>query len=185
MATMKIIYKNPADSCYDEKYKDELAIEAVVSYVLNPDKTQGYIGGWGVSPTNAVREMELLQRLYHKDSGVRIRHWIIGFTPSEIERAASNVGEAMDQLLWTMGALLAEYYNGNYQVVWGVHLDKPREPHIHFAMSTVSLVNGKKYSGSKTDYSAYIAYAKSVLRYYGINLWPISDQAASKYVHTY
>ena len=45
MATLKVICKNPADSCYDEKYKDALAIEAVVSYVLNPDKTQGYSGG--------------------------------------------------------------------------------------------------------------------------------------------
>lgn len=185
MATLKVICKNPANSCYDEKYKDDRTIEAVVSYVLNPDKTQGCIGGWGVSPTNAVREMELLQRLYHKDDGVRIRHWIIGFTPSEIERASSNVGGAKDQLLWTMGALLAEYYKGSYQIVWGVHLDKPREPHIHFAMSTVALADGAKYSGKKSDYSEYIAHAKAILRLYGINLWPVKDQAASKYVHTY
>ena len=185
MATLKVICKNSVDSHYTDKYKDDLAIETVVSYILNPDKTQGCVGGWGVSVANAVREMKLLQRLYHKDCGVRIRNWVIAFTPGEIEQAALYAGVAPAQVLWAMGALLSEYYKDRYQIVWGVHLDKPQEPHIHFAMSTVALTDGAKYSGKKSDYSEYIAYAKTVLRLYEINLWPVKDQAASKFIHTY
>lgn len=160
-------------------------ISHVVSYVLNPQKTQGFIGGWAVDPNCAAQEMQLLQRLYHKESGVRIRHWVVSFSPKEINRAAHNRNCDSQQLLWNIGGLLAEYYKNTYQVVWGVHLDKPNNPHIHFAMSTVSFVNGKKYGGTIAEYSDYIEYAKRVLRYYDINLWPLSDNAAEKCIHTY
>lgn len=184
MATLKVICKNPTGSSYDEKYKDDFAIHNVVSYILNPQKTQGFIGGWAVDPNCAAQEMQLLQKLYHKESGVRIRHWVVSFLPKEINRAAEKLQCAPEQLLWNIGAFLAEYYKNKYQVIWGVHLDKPNNPHIHFAMSTVSFVDGKKYGGTIAEYSDYIAYAKSVLRCYAINLWPLSDNAAEKYIHT-
>lgn len=156
----------------------------MVSYILDPQKTQGFIGGWAVDPYCAAQEMQLLQKLYHKESGLRIRHWVVSFSPTEISRAAHKLNRDPRQLLWNMGAFLAEYYKNTYQVVWGVHLDKPNNPHIHFAMSTVSFVDGKKYGGTIAEHSAYIAHVKRVLRYYGINAWPLSDNAAEKYIHT-
>lgn len=185
MAIIKIICKNPAGSNYDEKYKDDFAIPNVVSYVLNPQKTQGFIGGWSVDPNNAVEEIELFQRLCHKDNGLRIRHWTVSFTAYEINCIVERLQCDSGRLLWNIGGLLAEYYKDRYQIVWGVHLDKPDNPHIHFAMSTVSFFDGKKYGGTIAEYSDYIAHVKRVLRYYGINVWPLSDRADEKHIHTY
>lgn len=186
MAQLKFITKNAADSIYAEKYTDDFAINDVVRYIHDCKhggaKTQGYVGGWAVDPFNAIYEMELVSALYHKRSGVRLRHWTITFQDYELQQAAYRLPNMNQyQILFQLGLEFTVYFADCYQVIFAVHLDKD-VGHIHAVMNTVSYVDGKKHSGSKGDYYAYEAYAKTVAKKYGFNIYAITDNTAKNHI---
>ena len=181
MAVMKVITKNAPGSPFQEKYHDDAALRSVMDYVCHPKKV-ALIGGWGVDPGNAIYEMGLLSRLYHKDSGVRLRHWTVDFQTSDIYRLEQRMGCDQVTAVWRLAYELTAYYADRYQVFFAVHTDKPL-PHIHVVMNTVSHVDGSKYSGTKTEYYNYECYARQVARKYGFFLHMQTDHSEDKFLH--
>lgn len=191
MAQIKHITKNAPDSGYAKKYHDDNAIRNEINYLYdvkhNGDKTSGYryIGGWAVDCNIAAHEMELLARLYHKWSGVRLRHWVITFEERDLQAAGKKLpGLNRWQVLQQLAYELTAYYADRYQVVFAVHCDHG-SGHIHAVMNTVSYVNGMKFSGSKSEYYVYEDYAKSVAARYGFHICAVTDQAANKSIYGY
>ena len=186
MAQIKVITKNPDDSVYAEKYADDNAIRDEINYVYDVEhdgeKTDGYryIGGWGVDPENAAYEMELLSRLHHKWNGVRLRHWVITFTETDLQKVHKRLpGLDRWQILLRLGYELTECYANRYQLVFAVHWDHGAG-HLHMVMNTVSYVDGRKYSGSKGEYYAYESFAKTVAARYGFPIFLVKDDVARK-----
>lgn len=183
MAQIKYITKNAPNSSYETKYQDDGAVGDVISYIFNEEKTCGYIGGWAVNPACAAYEMELLAKLFHKDKGVRLRHWIITFTDSELCKLESSLGCDRTMAVYRLGFLLSAYYKDLYQIVFAVHCDE--RPHLHMVMNTVSYKDGRKFSGSKAEYYDYEKYAKDVLHQYKLSIYTVKDHSSTKYYHAY
>ena len=179
MAVIKFITKNPEDSIYTEKYKDDKAIATVSEYIFKPYKAQECIGGWAVNPHNALYEMELLSALYHQREGVRLRHWMISFTEYEAERLASVGRCSQMKAIYDLSRLLSFYYANRHQIVFAVHNDS-NMMNAHFVMNNVSYVDGRKYTGTYKEYHDYINYCRTQMEQFGITLLEKKDRAAEK-----
>ena len=148
------------------KYHDETARKNVIDYCLQPDKTSPeLIGGIGVNIGQATYEMTRLAQAYGKDSGLRLRHWILSFSPQEARRFRKRKYEMLKNIAW----YAAEYYGNEYQTIFAVHTDGEC-PHIHFVMNTVNFVTGSKYGGKKKDYFQYQKYLSDFFERYGMKL---------------
>ena len=159
MATFKVIGRGQ-----NGKYMDDYAREDVIAYVLQNDKTPHHcIGGAAVNIYNALQEMTLLARAFHKDTGLRLRHSVISF---ENDRGITL--KAANQIAQQAIA----YFGSAYQIIYAVHEDT-EHLHIHLVMNSVSYLDGMKYHGSKKDYYSFIGYMKVVLRPYGIPFYPV------------
>ena len=143
------------------KYHDSSSYQDVIRYAASPEKTKpdGIFGG-AVLPEIAADAMEGVTRAYHKDSGVRLRHSVLSFSPTEnvsIEDTKAIAREAI------------KYYENDYQIIAVVHEDTDH-PHIHFVMNTVSYQDGSKYRGKKKDYYAFHRYMNKLVRPYGTHV---------------
>lgn len=153
-----------------EKYKDDHALSDVLAYCTRSGKA-ACIDGIGLYPPNAAYEMERLAQAYGKNQGVRLRHWMLSFSKDELKRVSRK---ALPDVLHHFGWYSASYYGHQYQILFAVHLDSSN-PHIHFVMSSISHLTGKKYPGDKADYYAYQRYLRDFFSGYGMNLTPMSD----------
>ena len=161
MATFKVIGKGQ-----DGKYFDDMALNDVISYITQPQKTtHGFIGGYGVQPEYAAQQMEYVSRAYHNYDKVRLRHFIISFG----EKDYITLNEA-----FFISQKAAEFFADRYQIVFAVHEDT-RHIHVHFVMNQVSYVDGKKYSGKCKEHYNFIYYMKEVCEDFGIDFIPVSD----------
>ena len=144
------------------KYHDDDAFRDVLGYVMNPEKTpSGYIGGIAVNPQQAIFEMEALSRYYGQDTGVRLRHFILGFRPRELWSKKGQSLYAAYQLAYSV----AQFYGAEYQIIYAVHEDT-KNPHIHFVMNTTNYRTGLKYQGKKQDLHHFIQWIDGVLEPY-------------------
>lgn len=126
MAIVKII---------GNKYETQLALNNLCSYIVNPEKTKGWIGGRGVQPQSAAQEMWEEQTLWGIEDGRRAYHMIICFAEIELiyTQDAYDIAQDICKLLYP-----------EYQVLFGVHCRKPKNMHIHFAINPVSMQTGRK-----------------------------------------
>ena len=61
MAVFKVIQYQPGYISRKGKYHDDMAVDSVIAYVLNPEKTRNFfIGGHGVNVNYAAYEMKRL-----------------------------------------------------------------------------------------------------------------------------
>lgn len=156
MATFKVIGVGEPG-----KYMDDAARQQLRAYCLRADKAiGGRVGGMAVNPYHAEVEMSVVAKLYHKDDGLRLRHWVVSFAPWELDDPA-----VAEQIAWQM----IRFYGERYQILFSVHEDT-EHLHVHFFMNVVSFVDGRKYHGSKADYYNFIAHMKEVLLHYQIPL---------------
>lgn len=157
MAVLKIIGVGE-----ESKYHDDQAIANVIHYIgCDGAAATRLAGGIAVYPPNAIYEMELLSAAYGKQSGARLRHFVLSLSPEERLSV-----ERMQILAWDV----ASYYGARYQIVWGIHEEK-KHKHIHFAMNRVSYIDGKKYPGDKKDYYDFIKHVKQSLSKFWPNPW--------------
>lgn len=119
---------------------DELLFK-LCRYITEEEKTQGNIGGRGVSPFHAYADMRESQELWGTDWGRRSYHIVVSF-----EDALALVPNDAMELAFRISSL----FFPEYQVLYGVHVTQSHL-HIHFAINTTSLVNGKKLH---LDYAA-------------------------------
>jgi len=156
MATFKVVGIGQ-----NGKYMDDTSRSDVIAYCFQPHKIpHSLIGGMGVNPLYAAEEMVTLANSYNKDSGLRLRHWVISFSPKE---------KVSLQMANAIGRQAIRFYGQTYQIIYAVHEDK-NHPHIHVVMNSVSFLDGRKYHGEKKDYYRYLAYLKEVLFAYGLVL---------------
>lgn len=153
------------------KYMDYEALPDVISYCTKLGNACR-VGGIAVYPPNAIFEMERLAQAYEKDSGLRLRHWILSFSVQDLKtfRKADRL-----EMLYRFGWYAASYYGGQYQILFAVHLTN-HNPHIHFVMNTVNYRTGYKYPGDIGSYYAYQQYLKDFFRTFGMTLIVVSDQ---------
>ena len=142
------------------EYKNRDALSNVIHYITNPEKTEHYIGAIGVNPYDPqkmVDQMLLVKKVFGKEDGHRnVRHFIISFdkkdhiTPEEAQWIAEDV---------------ARFYSSRYQICYGVHLNTD-DLHIHFALNTVSFIDGKLFSEGWMELERLKRYVNEVILKY-------------------
>lgn len=171
MATLRVMCSNETRSG-EKKYFDENAVDDVISYVQRPDKTPHHlVNGYGVYLPQAAHEMNEIARIFGKQSGLHLRHFVVSFSENEIRIFRKHTYE----MLYHIAQYAAAYYGHEYQIIFAVHEDA-KHPHIHFVMNTVNFNTGKKYRGDKKDYYNFLTYLGSFLQeQYGFILTPVKD----------
>lgn len=116
-------------------YLDVLSLKRVIDYAMRSN----LVGGYGVSPIpeRAFSEMLCVKRVFHQTDRVQLKHFFI--TLSDDEAGYLDFDEVLD-----LGMETARLF-GEYQMVWGLHLDSDHV-HLHVVMSTTSFLDGHQYS---------------------------------------
>lgn len=152
MASYKVIHR-------PNQYHDANALDDVLGYCLQDRKTpSGLIFGRNVDVDYAASEMNDVAAAYGKDSGLRLRHSVLSFSPDE-EITEIEIAEIAQQAI--------DYYGKQYQIVAAVHEDTD-DTHIHFVMNQVSYKDGTRYRGKKDDYYRFQHHLKGILSAYGV-----------------
>ena len=143
------------------KFKDDNSVKCLIDYITDPEAiAPGYIYGGAVSndPETAIIEMQQIQRDFGKESGVRMRHSVLAFSPREAI-TYRQVGVIAREAI--------RYYSPKYQILAAVH-DNRQHAHIHFAMNTVSYLDGRKYPGTKQDLYGFVKFLNQIVRPLGL-----------------
>jgi len=125
MAILEVV-NNPCDT--------DLALLNLCSYVVRDDRTCGLVGGRGLRPAQAYEDIRAAQELWGKYSRRRAYHLILSFDDQEC-----IVPLEAEQIAFRVSSL----FFPAYQVLYAVHTEQAHL-HIHFAVSTVSLEDGRK-----------------------------------------
>lgn len=140
------------------KYNDNDARKSVIEYILQPCKAKGDLYGYyNIYTECAHEEMENTANNFNKNNGIRLRHWIISFSKSEVASAS---------IVYMIGEDVVKFFK-DYQVVYAVHSNTDNF-HIHLVINSISFVDGSRYKGSKRDFYALNNHIKQVLSNYGI-----------------
>lgn len=141
------------------KYRDDNAIHDLVNYITQSNKTHNEIvDGMHVADNDLAGSMVRLSEAFHKNSGIRLRHFIVSFQRHEVKTLG---------LFICIGREICRYIGQEYQVVYALHLDTDY-PHFHFVFNAVSFVDGHRYRGTYQEHHNLINHVRSVLRYYGV-----------------
>lgn len=154
------------------KYKDDKAIQDVIHYAVSKALESCVFGG-AVLPEIAIESMKGVARAYHKERGVRLRHFVLSFDSHE-RITLRHARIIMQQVI--------AYYQDNYQILAAIH-DDQENLHIHFIMNSVSYRDGSKYKDKGKDHSAFLNYLNKILRRYGISVHDAKKQQAEQTAH--
>ena len=139
-------------------YYGEHSLKNVVSYIFH----SGHIGGLAVDPQYAVYQMQLVKQIWHKTEGRQVRHFILSFSEKEF----LTYDEAIDY-----GYQICRYFSEYYQIIFGIHLDT-QYLHIHFALNTVSYIDGHMFSAGPSDYWKFRNYIQGLMPQWYVELGP-------------
>lgn len=144
------------------KYYDDHARLDVLNYILDEEKTpHGFRYGLNVdmkSPVSVAEDMRRVAEYFGKDTGVRLRHFIISFAYNELRSLKKLSGIA-----WEVTCYLGQ----EYQVVSAVHEDS-WNPNIHFVINSVNRITGERYSGTRREFIPFKQAVQDILQKYGI-----------------
>ena len=118
------------------KQSDDL--NSVLQYIGKDEKTDArkFVSGINCDPAAARREMEDVKRQYGKTGGIVAYHAYQSFAPGEVTPEQAH----------QIGVQLANELCGDrFQVVVATHLDKESHLHNHFAVNSVSFVDGRRF----------------------------------------
>ena len=142
------------------KYYDNNSRESVIEYITNPRKTLNKnIGVSAMEGFEYAKEMDEVASIYHKNTGVRLRHFIISFESWEVNDP---------EVAYQIGQDIAEYLGREYQTVFSVHQDTD-QLHIHIVINAVSYLDGHRYRGTRSEFYGFKEWVDMVLKRYGIN----------------
>ena len=130
----------------NESYSKDRDIRNLITYIAGESKKSKeirYYGGRGVSkePQKAAKNIIQIQKHYGKADKRRIFHFVVAF-PCDMDDAG---------LVKIVAENIAHMFSDRYQIFYGVHEDT-ENLHIHFAVNTVSFVDGKKFHQSKKEF---------------------------------
>lgn len=143
----------------NEDYTKPDALVHLIYYILRNKNTGGrcrYCGGANIDINNAENEIMYIKKRYRKTSGRQARHFIVSlgdeydFTPYELNEIAMQI---------------CGYYMDRFQIMYSVHEDTANL-HIHFAMNTVSYIDGKMFSEGPADFQKFKNYVHWIVSQY-------------------
>lgn len=150
----------------NKPYSDGEALHNVINYICRGG--YGYCSGYGVDPRYAAEQMELVKKLWGKEQGRQVRHFIVSFSRSEF---------ISYEKIMQIGFDICRYY-ANYQSVCGLHGDT-EHLHLHFAVNTVSHKDGKMYAEGISDWHRLRGYIQGLMPQWHVDL-KISDGNGGK-----
>lgn len=151
------------------------AVRAVIDYVTNADKTeqQFYCAGINCTVENAAAQMLETKEQFGKAGGVQIYHGHLSFKEQDITpETAQRVGMEFARRVW----------GDRFQVVVTTHLNT-EHLHCHFAVNSVSFVDGKRLQNEEKYWYYFRHVADDVCRDFGLFFDPDAKptkKAASK-----
>ena len=129
-----------------ESYVNSDALDCLVHKYIYPKSHT--IGGLSVDPAHAAEQMKLVKKLWLKEDGCQLLHFILAFNPWESERIKS-AGELMPLAYEVCG-----YFAIDFQVIFGIHFGKTGLWHIHFVVNSVSFATGERLLRKNSIYLA-------------------------------
>ena len=129
----------------NEPYSGDRDIKNLLNYIAGKSKENKevrYYNGRGLSrdPKKAATNIIKIQQYYGKADKRRIFHFVIAFQNMDDAGLAKIIAEN-----------ITDMFLSKYQIYYGVHEDT-ENLHIHFAVNTVSHVDGKKFHQSKKEF---------------------------------
>lgn len=153
---------------HDGKHHDDNSIENIINYILRPDKIiHGYFGYSGFAccaiQNNMivpflVESMRRLSNEYERKGTIKIRHFIVSFSPEEMKKPA-----VVDQI----ARRCMEYFASEYQCIYGVHEDTDNL-HFHIAFNPLNRYNGQRYRGQHGEFNCMVSFFANILYEFGI-----------------
>ena len=137
----------------DKAYDNVDAVENLIFYIAERSEISG---GWGISmesPESIVAEFKAVKRFWNKSGGRQVKHFIFSWD--------GKCWLELPQIQY-MAASLTLFFQPRFQVFWGVHLDTDN-PHIHFAVNTVSFADGKMLSFGLGDWIEFCQFKDMLL----------------------
>ena len=138
-----------------ESYVNSDALDCLVHKYIYPKSHT--IGGLSVDPAHAAEQMKLVKKLWLKEDGCQLLHFILAFNPWESERIKS-AGELMPLAYAVCG-----YFVIDFQVIFGIHFGKTGLWHIHFVVNSVSFATGERLLRKNSIYLSYKYHIQSCL----------------------
>lgn len=121
----------------NKSYKKKTDMMNLFFYIA---ERASFVSGFGISTyeiESVYCAFEYAKRYWNKDEeGKRqVRHLVVIFHNCELSI------DVVNEVAWNIAAL----YGQRLQVFYGIHMDG-KNPHIHFAINTVSYVDGLMFS---------------------------------------
>ena len=138
-----------------DSYVNSDALDCLVHKYIYPKSHT--IGGLSVDPAHAAEQMKLVKKLWLKEDGCQLLHFILAFNPWESERIKS-AGELMPLAYEVCG-----YFAIDFQVIFGIHFGKTGLWHIHFVVNSVSFATGERLLRKNSIYLSYKYHIQSCL----------------------
>ncbi len=115
------------------------SLRGIIKYVMDIEKTSDKIlSGKDCTPTNALNKMFCTKKVWGKTDKRQYHHIIQSFLPGEVSvEVAHEIGQK----------LAAEEFKG-YEVLIATHIDRDHY-HNHLIVNSVSLIDGRKYKGTR------------------------------------
>ena len=97
------------------------------------------IGGGAVNPYYAAEQMHLVKKLWCKENGNQLMHFILGYNEYESSHIYSQNSILVDAYH------VCEYFQDEFQIVFGIHKNTRNDTwHIHFVVNSISYLTGKR-----------------------------------------
>ena len=129
-----------------------------ISYIMNPDKTEGMVGGnAGTTPQEVYQVMIDTKQEWEKEGGRQGYHFVISFPPGEATK---------EEAYAVINDFCEEYLGEDYDYVFSIHTDQ-KHMHGHIVFNSVNRMSGYKYRYEKKDWEKYIQ--------------PLTDRICEKY----
>ena len=120
-------------------------LDKSLEYIKDDFKTEEklFVSGINCIPSNALKEMVDVKKRFMKEDGILAFHAYQSFKEGEVTpEEAHNIGIELAKEMW----------GDRFQVVVSTHLNT-KHYHNHFAINSVSFVDGKRYYDNRTTYA--------------------------------
>ena len=153
---------NP-EKTVDEEYAASLhAIENVIEYTSDEMKTEQHLFVTGVNcdENNAVQEFMNCKNKWQRKGGIVAFHGYQSFAADEVDaKTAHDIGVKLAERLW----------GDRFQVVVTTHCNTGHF-HNHFAINSISFLDGKRYYDNKESYNRMREESDRLCKEYGLSV---------------
>lgn len=153
---------NP-EKTVDEEYAASLhAIENVIEYTSDEMKTEQHLFVTGVNcdENNAVQEFMNCKNKWQQKGGIVAYHGYQSFAAGEVDaQTAHDIGVELARRLW----------EDRFQVVVTTHCNTGHF-HNHFAINSISFVDGKRYYDNNETYNRMREESDRLCKEYGLSV---------------